>query len=192
MSITQYQGTCTCGAGSYGCDGCTCCDYPLTHDTWQPSTTLERACELVRQLLDQTGCEYECPDWEICKLIRLQCELCGGRHDLATLAVLTVADLLLVEARKFALKGNVSTLTVKINNVAVANELRQISKEWKASVKDCTPRRKFAIIQTGQSCHEMNHNALYQSCGLTHYCKDPRDEIRVIDCNWDCCDDCES
>ena len=156
---------------------------------WQPNTTVARACYLIHALLKSQSCEANCPDNHLCKLMELECDLCGGRYPLAAIAMMAAARLLESEAITYARKGSVKTLTVTVNGNQSASELREIAKTWREQAANCIPRTKFAAVGTGKSCLS-DTRRVYAHCGCYEKL-DRCDVAKVTSCNFGCCDDCD-
>lgn len=180
----------TTGCSTCGPEICSC-DRGRSISRWQPSMTLERACSLVHILLASVGCEVTCPDYEICKLLRAECEICAGRLELGTLALLVAARMLEIEAVVFARQGTVKTLTVTFDGNKTSQELQDIAKAWREQAMACAPRRRFSAIRTGKSMvRRQVLSGLYHKANCRQYRYDRLDEEIATNCNFDCCDGC--
>lgn len=181
----------SCSSCVSSCDQCQHSEHGNVREIWQPSTTVQRACELVQMLFEAQGCDVRnCPDREICRLLELECELCGGKYPLAALAMLVAARLMEREAAAFARKGNVKTLTISFNGNQTASELREIAQSWRESAKSCVPVTKFAYAKLGRACKTGTAQSAYDACGcFERLTKFDTTVYRV--CDFDCCDDCD-
>lgn len=173
--------------GNCGHKPCDCGNGEKPRPVWTPSTTVQRACELIHALLQSQGCEVKkCPDCHLCRLLKLECDLCGGRYPLAALAMMTAARLLESEAITLARTGNVKTLTISVNGNQSADVLREIAATWREQAEKCVPRQYFASVSAGRSC--LQAQRAYNSCGcLATLTK--TDVAPVSSCNFNCCDD---
>lgn len=159
---------------------------------FKPSVTVERACFLVRNLLNNAGCDTECPDWELCRLLRFTCELHCGRFNLATLSLLTASRYLQSEALSYGRTGRFKTLTIDVQADRSADFLMSVAQEWKEeAMKTCNGMPKFGIVKTGRGCHvSYSHKRAYHSCGCYWYEPAKYDDFVLTDCRFDCCDTC--
>lgn len=169
---------------NYTCDGCN-----SRTEKFKPSMTLERACGLVHMLLGTMQCGTNCPDWEFCNLMRMECELKCGRYPLAALAMFTAARYLEIEALEYARSGRFKTLTIEIQADRTAKLLMEQAEKWKEEAKHCLGIPKFHIARTGRGCGAAFMNA-YSNVGCYSYSYCNTDNYKLTNCNWDCCDDC--
>lgn len=179
-----------------GCSSCNICqDYSCDScnsrtQKFKPTFTIERACKIIHMLLGTQQCGTICPDWELCRLMKFQCELHCGRYQLAPLAMLTAAMMLETESLEYARSGRFKTLTIEIQADRTAALLMKQAAIWKKEATACTGIPKFHLARTGRGCAPQFKQAFGNS-GCHQYQYETNDAYRLTNCNWDCCDDCD-
>lgn len=168
---------------NYSCESCN-----NKSQEFKPTLTVARACELIHMLLGTQKCGTICPDWELCKLLRLYCMLNCGKIQLAGLAMLVAASILETEALEYARSGRFKTLTIEIQADRTAKLLTDQAKVWKSEAMLCTGIPKFHIARTGRGCGAAIMHA-YKGCHTYEHCS--TDEYKLVNCEWDCCEDCD-
>ena len=174
-------------------DPCVGCGTGSHTQVWQPSTTMQRACEIIHALLASGGCECdkkECPDWELCRLIRFECDLCQGKYPLAVLAMLTAGKLLQVEAAQYARKGSLKKLTFTSDFTKTSDQLQKLAKEWIDYALKCGEPEPvyFAYAGLSKGCITVDNVFNHCSCDIK---PKPMDKQHIYGCNFDCCEECD-
>lgn len=191
---TGLFGVLMCGCGeNTGGSPCGCEPLPRrVTSEWKPSTTVNDACDYIRLILGSSGSKCDpSPCREICRMLRMHCNACGGTLPIPLLAMLVASDLMMAEAIAMARVGTIDTLSIKRDYSTSQSTLRLASQSLKAEVEKCRKSMmpSFGIVGIHSSCRS-HINKAYTSCG----CPLPKPEhcdVVVNNCNFDCCDDCE-
>lgn len=171
------------------CSSCGCCSGGAKGNSdpyreFVPSFTVSRACQLIHMLLRTESCGVTCPDVELCKLLRFECEISCGKFDLGALALMTAARLLESEALNYARAGRFESLTIKFSGDRVAEQLSKLADKWRSQATTCSGPPKFRIARTGRPCQL---TSAYHACGCHDYVKQACD-VTYVSCDWCCCE----
>lgn len=151
-------------------------------------TSHDEALDLLEWLVNGSSCESVYSRTQLCKLLKMQCEMNFSELPLGVLVFVVAESVIRREAVEAARKGKTQVDVLTFDYTAQAAQLRLTADGYATQIATAKSAliQPVAVVSMANECARTVNN-LFSSCG----CSANVEKLSVVPtCNFDCCEQC--